>query len=283
MRHKSIIVFILFGIAAILIWLSVPVWLDMIFPGINKEQLENLFSPINALFSALALLGLIYTVIQQQKGLELQREELKATREELHTTAEANQTIVSDSKVTALINLYLFYYDKNEFRKTRSKTWFVLRKMIQNEDYFHYTFERGVMAARGYKTVTENHRLQFQGIYSPDKELSIDEYLVVDNEHRHQFDDLLNFYNLLAVRSIPKEFFQKVDFNYDGWRQLLYWYAFNAESEFDKDENLRKLCSPMTLKESLQKLDIQFDFESPETFEVVCEFPIVRTFLNQKI
>jgi len=46
---------------------------------------------------------------------------------------------------------------------------------------------------------------------------------------------------------------------------------------------LRKLCSPMTLKESLQKLDIQFDFESPETFEVVCEFPIVRTFLNQKI
>ncbi|MCY7328004.1 MAG: hypothetical protein LH618_05615, partial [Saprospiraceae bacterium] len=109
-----------------------------------------------------------------------------------------------------------------------------------------------------------------------------DEYLVVDNEHRHQFDDLLNFYNLLAVRSIPKEFFHKVDFNYDGWRQLLYWYAFNAESEFDKDENLRKLCSPMTLKESLQKLDIQFDFESPETFEVVCEFPIVRTFLNQK-
>jgi hypothetical protein len=49
----------------------------------ERGQFGDLFGGINALFSAGAFAGLIYTVLLQRKELRLQREELTQTREEL--------------------------------------------------------------------------------------------------------------------------------------------------------------------------------------------------------
>lgn len=269
----------------LLVCAMVPIWHRWMFPNSDMDMTkpsEDLFSPINAMFGALALLGLIYTIIQQQKGLELQRYELKATREELHATAEANQTIVRDSKVTALIDLYLFFYDGNNFGKTRKKATLVLRAMIQQEAYFLFVFNRGVKAARGYEPVSEKHRIQFQKVYETDKEMDLVEFKKIDSEHRDQLDDLMHFFNLLSVRRMDEDFFQKVDFNYDKWRQLLWWYAFKSEAEFEKDEDLRKYCSLTTLSGSLKTLDKLFGFESPNSLQSVLEFAIVRDAMNRK-
>lgn len=277
-NYLPLLVIVMF---VLLIWGYNTVWLEIIFPKADKTQLENLFSPFNALFSALAFVGLVFTIVQQHKALELQREELKATREELHTTAEANQTIVSDNKVTAFIQLYLFYYDSNNFGKARSRAWKVISNMIKHEEYYKYVFSRQVMAARGYIPISDEHRQKFQKIYSTE-ELSLEQFHEIDNLHRHNLEDFLNFINLLSIRGISKDFFQKVDFYYDTWRQILWWYALKIESEYKLDIELQNLCSDISLVESLKSLDNIMRFTSPNNIEETLKYPVVLNFLNPK-
>ncbi|HWE37134.1 MAG TPA: hypothetical protein VG406_11255 [Isosphaeraceae bacterium] len=49
------------------------------------------FGFVNALFSGLALAGVIYAIILQRRELSLQREDLALTRRELHRSAEAQE------------------------------------------------------------------------------------------------------------------------------------------------------------------------------------------------
>lgn len=54
-----------------------------------RGQFGDMFGGINALFSAFAFAGLIYTVLLQRNELALQRQELQQTREELKRSADA--------------------------------------------------------------------------------------------------------------------------------------------------------------------------------------------------
>lgn len=56
-----------------------------------RGQFGDMFGGLNAIFSGLAFLGVIYAILLQRSELELQREELKLTRKELTRTAEAQE------------------------------------------------------------------------------------------------------------------------------------------------------------------------------------------------
>ena len=78
------------GLLIILIIFVLAFWLGNLAVGIyffdnwdNRGQFGDLFGSINALFSGLAFLGLIYAILLQRKELSLQREELKLQREEM--------------------------------------------------------------------------------------------------------------------------------------------------------------------------------------------------------
>lgn len=51
----------------------------------------DMFGGINALFSGLAFLGVIYAIVLQREELRLQRKELELTRKELKRTAQAQE------------------------------------------------------------------------------------------------------------------------------------------------------------------------------------------------
>jgi hypothetical protein len=57
----------------------------------SKAAFGNMFGPISALFSGLAFVGVIVTIILQSRELALQRLELKDTREELKRSADAQE------------------------------------------------------------------------------------------------------------------------------------------------------------------------------------------------
>ena len=81
--------FIILGIA-IALWIGYAVTvprLMMSWPRSN--EFGGMFGGIGALFSGLALAGVVVAVLMQREELELQREELVATREELRRSAEA--------------------------------------------------------------------------------------------------------------------------------------------------------------------------------------------------
>ena len=85
----------------------------------------DMFGSINALFSGLALAGIILTILLQRKELSLQREELKYTREELKRSADAQEkseialnrqaeNLKISAKLTALNTLVNYYTDLEE-------------------------------------------------------------------------------------------------------------------------------------------------------------------------
>ncbi|MFY0604495.1 MAG: hypothetical protein JXQ93_11125 [Flavobacteriaceae bacterium] len=73
----SIIVF-LWGISGILIYFN--------FDNDSRGTLGDMFGAINALFSGLALFGIIVSILIQQKELNYQRQELEETRLEFKTS-----------------------------------------------------------------------------------------------------------------------------------------------------------------------------------------------------
>jgi predicted DNA-binding protein YlxM (UPF0122 family) len=85
------------------------------------------FNYVNALFSALALAGVILTIVLQTRELRLQREELQETRNELRGQKLALQVSSRISAVSGIIQGYSAAYSVNpafhdeEYMKWRSK------------------------------------------------------------------------------------------------------------------------------------------------------------------
>ncbi len=83
-----------------------------LLPGWTESgQFGDMFGGLNALFSGLAFLGVIYAIFLQKEELGLQRKELELTRKELKRTAEAQEKSqealskqAASLKVTAKLN-----------------------------------------------------------------------------------------------------------------------------------------------------------------------------------
>ena len=94
------LLFILLGVCFIA-WLTWPFIVDhWIAQGAEeKGQFGDLYGGINALFTAVAFAGVIYTVLQQKTELRLQRDELELTRKELRGQKEVMQRQVDNLEV----------------------------------------------------------------------------------------------------------------------------------------------------------------------------------------
>lgn len=55
----------------------------------SRGTFGDLFGSVNALYSGLAFIGVVYAMLLQKEELKLQREELKETREQLERSADA--------------------------------------------------------------------------------------------------------------------------------------------------------------------------------------------------
>lgn len=79
------------------------------------------FGAANALFSALALVGVVYAILLQSEELSLQRKELILTRGEMERSADALSQQVGTSKNTALINVIASLVQYNELMVDKSR------------------------------------------------------------------------------------------------------------------------------------------------------------------
>jgi len=120
------------------IWTSVIVtiviiglWIGTYILLHGKEPLDrgtfgDMFGSINALFSGLALAGIILTILLQRKELKLQREELRDTRREFETQNETLKLQRFENTFFSLLNQHhqivnaidFRYYKRKEKEKT---------------------------------------------------------------------------------------------------------------------------------------------------------------------
>ena len=89
-------------ILAIVTFVLLLIWIGgacLIFKNFDswetRGQFGDMFGAVNALFSSLALIGVIVAILIQRKELTLQREELALTRKELSRSAKAQEQSLS--------------------------------------------------------------------------------------------------------------------------------------------------------------------------------------------
>ena len=81
------------GVAFLLViglWAGTWSWVGT-WPTTERGIFGDMFGSVNALFSGLAFVGLIYAILLQRQELKLQREELKSTRNELQGSRKAQE------------------------------------------------------------------------------------------------------------------------------------------------------------------------------------------------
>lgn len=82
-NYKNVVQFILLIIIVLIIWFGGWWYIDTnVLPINDRGAFGDKFGFSNSLFSALALAGIIYSILLQQKELNLQRQELSDTRDE---------------------------------------------------------------------------------------------------------------------------------------------------------------------------------------------------------
>lgn len=90
----------------LLLW-GVGWWAMMKYIPIPSErgQFGDMFGSVNALFSSLALVGVIAAILIQKEELELQRKELEMTRNEMIRSAEAQRDTADAMKEQVSLQL----------------------------------------------------------------------------------------------------------------------------------------------------------------------------------
>tara|TARA_R110002051_G_C8612489_1_gene482090 strand:+ start:48 stop:359 length:312 start_codon:yes stop_codon:yes gene_type:complete len=87
-NKKDYTIAIVSSVVIVLIILGWFTTLNYLKDDKNRGTFGDMFGSINALYSGLALAGIIITILLQRNELKLQREELKETRKEFKTQNE---------------------------------------------------------------------------------------------------------------------------------------------------------------------------------------------------
>jgi hypothetical protein len=87
----------------------------------DRGTIGDMFGSVNALFSGLALAGIILTILLQRKELKLQREELKNTRAEFATQNETLKIQRFENTFFNILNLHHQIVSAIDYRYYKSK------------------------------------------------------------------------------------------------------------------------------------------------------------------
>jgi hypothetical protein len=118
---------IIIGIAIIvLLWGLSAVFISLIYGNSDRGTFGDMFGAINALFSGLALFGIIISILIQQNELNLQRQELADTRKEFVTNRVTTILFKQLDYLNSSIDKQLFYpYAPYDFGKPKDINDFV--------------------------------------------------------------------------------------------------------------------------------------------------------------
>jgi len=98
----------------------------------NRGTFGDMFGSINAIYSGLALAGIIITILLQRKELKLQREELKETRKEFQIQNETLKIQRFENTFFNLLSLHHKIVEGIDFRRIESKS--IFGKLAFQED-----------------------------------------------------------------------------------------------------------------------------------------------------
>lgn len=116
---------LLIGLISLIV--IVGLWLGTLFLLKEHEPTDrgtfgDMFGSINALFSGMALAGIIITILLQSQELKYQRDELRETREEFKTQNETLKIQRFENTFFNLLNLHHQIVGAMDYRYTKKET-----------------------------------------------------------------------------------------------------------------------------------------------------------------
>jgi len=91
-------------------------------PSTDRGTYGDMFGSINALFSGMALAGIIITILLQRQELQYQRDELRETRREFKTQNETLKIQRFENTFFNLLNLHHQIVNAMDYQYTRKET-----------------------------------------------------------------------------------------------------------------------------------------------------------------
>lgn len=122
----------------VILWLGLPFLVSIIFRDI--EEWSKIYGPfgdsfetVNALFSGLALAGVIYAILLQRQDLEIQSKELKLSRREFHLNRISNIIYQQIKLIKSAVDAISFNHPLNERREvTAYQGLFILKNIVED-------------------------------------------------------------------------------------------------------------------------------------------------------
>jgi hypothetical protein len=174
------------------------------------------------------------------------------------------------------------YFTCPEFREKRWTAWQVLRRMLTKKEYADFVLKEALVCRYSDRLPRSEVYRKFQSFY---KEIKGDKAKVLrqESEDRHMLDAVINFFELLAIKDVPKDNYKVCDFYYDSWRPLLCWYAKKLDDAYSAAEINKRFSNPPCLKSAITLLDQKYYHpESPDdlTYETIESHPILKHYLE---
>jgi hypothetical protein len=180
----------------------------------------------------------------------------------------------NEADVKSFLELYQ-YFVGNEFREKRHIGWNVARRAVQDPDYADFLVKENFVCRYTERLSRKEVYHKFNYMY---QKKSMEDFLWQESEDRHKFDAVINFFQLLAVKDVPKKNAIVYDFYYDSWRPILCWYAKKLEEVYHKYPENKDFNNPPNLIESIKLLDKNY-YEVPKKSEMV-DHPILNNWMN---
>lgn len=228
MKKNKFIWFIILGVIVIgTLWCGSWLLIDYnIENSTNRGEFGDKFGAINSLFSGLAFLGLIVTLLFQKEELELQRQELSETRKELEGQKkefeEQNKIIRRQSFENTLFSMISLQ------QEIVNKLLYVERKQVQNPS-----------GSWGVKDIVTEYsgRSVFEKLYNS-----------IELKYSNIYGEIHECYGIKsALKRIPRENFPQIKDTtlFDHYFRHLYRiFKFIHESKLvvDEDEKYEYAC-----------------------------------------
>jgi hypothetical protein len=188
-----------------------------------------------------------------------------------------SQQLKESENIKAYLELYK-YFVGHEFREKRSICWNVIKIAIENPEYSEFIVNETYIISSEQKVQTRTNYDKFKHIYK-DENYNESEFFKRESEDRHKLDDVLTFFQLLAITDVPKNNYLIFDFYYDHWRAMLLWYSKKLEEGYQKIEENKKFNNPPKLRTAIELLDKKyFNPQIPNdiAFDNVTEHPVIK-------
>lgn len=246
-------------IGSVVALLIIGLWITTYFLLVNNEEkgpIGDMFGSVNALFSGLALAGIILTILLQRKELQLQRIELRDTRREFETQNATLKIQRFENTFFNLLNLHnqivdaIDYTNKKNISKRLGISEYV-DEIIQSRDVFQFRYNSMVR--------------ELQESPSAYEEIYLRKYIEAQTDFGHYFRNLYRMIKLVdetdffydSTKVSPDEIFE-IKYRYTSIirSQLsdyeLLWLYYNCLSKNGR-EKFKPLIERYTLFKNIPK------------------------------